>query len=104
MGPYCKFCETRCFKPVSKDDLVKDVDLKATCREGIIFDMSKHYKEIRNEHNGRVWGWLIELRKGEEYCLVSDFDQNVFEVKTTELTEHINGFKNSLHYTIKELP
>lgn len=37
MGPYCKFCGERCFVPTKESDLVKR-DLKATCKEGIVFD------------------------------------------------------------------
>lgn len=44
MGPYCKFCGTRCFVPTTKDDIVKK-DLKATCKEGIKFDIQQSIKE-----------------------------------------------------------
>jgi hypothetical protein len=44
MGPYCKFCGTRCFVPTTKDDIVK-TDLKATCEEGIKFDLQMTEKE-----------------------------------------------------------
>ena len=44
MGPYCKFCGTRCFVPTTKDDIIK-TDLKATCEEGIKFDLEMTNKE-----------------------------------------------------------
>lgn len=38
MGPYCKFCGDRCFIPTTKDDIITR-DLKATCPEGVKFDL-----------------------------------------------------------------
>lgn len=46
MGPYCKFCGNRCFVPTNKDDIVKK-DLKATCSEGIAFDL-ENSKQVYN--------------------------------------------------------
>lgn len=40
MGPYCKFCNNRCFIPTTKDDIIT-TDLKATCDEGIKFDLEQ---------------------------------------------------------------
>ncbi len=45
MGPYCNFCGTRCFIPTSENDIIKK-DLKATCKDGIAFDLSRVNKLI----------------------------------------------------------
>ncbi len=45
MGPYCNFCGNRCFIPAPENDLVQ-TDLKATCREGVLFDLNKELKKL----------------------------------------------------------
>lgn len=50
MGPYCKFCGTRCFVPTTQEDVVKR-DLKATCDEGIAFDLMKAQEEQEKSEN-----------------------------------------------------
>ena len=43
MGPYCKFCNNRCFAPTDKG-------LKATCKKGIEFDLLvDKLNEIKND-------------------------------------------------------
>jgi hypothetical protein len=48
MGPYCNFCGRRCFVPTVKGDIVKK-DLKATCKEGIKFDLKKSKEKEKSE-------------------------------------------------------
>jgi hypothetical protein len=38
MGPYCKFCDNRCFVPTDKGDRIKS-GLKATCDKGKAYDL-----------------------------------------------------------------
>lgn len=43
MGPYCKFCNNRCFSYVTDEDRKKGYfyDIKANCAEGVKFDLQK---------------------------------------------------------------
>lgn len=67
MGPYCKFCDTRCFIPTEEYDYIKR-DLKATCREGIIFDLTATYEPIVDK-DLLLRYWLKELRRGETHSI-----------------------------------
>lgn len=78
MGPYCKFCGTRCFIPTTKGDLIKR-DLKATCEHGIKFDMDKTFNKLLDS-KGKQAGWLLELRRHEEFSLAGEISKGkVFE-------------------------
>lgn len=48
MGPYCKFCGTRCFVPTTEADNMT-VDLKATCEEGKAFDEAKEQEKMKEK-------------------------------------------------------
>lgn len=48
MGPYCKFCGDRCFIPTTKEDTITS-DLKATCKEGKIFDIKQTMYQLERD-------------------------------------------------------
>jgi hypothetical protein len=102
MGPYCKFCDSRCFVPTSKEDYVK-TDLKATCQEGIKHDMSASFPTVRDS-KGNSLGWLIELNRGEEYsmaaCLHSG-DVMPYEILNKDLTEVHDWINGGMYYLAK---
>lgn len=64
MGPYCKFCGTRCFVPTTENDIVKK-DLKATCEKGRIFDIQNSIKEGEEYY---YWHYNITVN---EKCLMT---------------------------------
>lgn len=48
MGPYCKFCNNRCFVPTNDG-------LKATCLKGVFFDAKlKELKELEELHESEI--------------------------------------------------
>ena len=106
MGPYCKFCNNRCFKYTEKDDLIK-TDLKATCREGIIFDMNMTYSKLKDS-KGNDKGWLISLNRGGNYSLCAELFKGKiieFEIENSHLEEIIDFTKspkdNTYYYYIE---
>lgn len=94
MGPYCNFCGARCFVPTTREDLVK-TDLKATCPEGIIFDMNKTFpiiyaKDGSDSKTGIVYGWMVELKRGEEFSLAAQVIKGQlmeFSIRNKDLEE-----------------
>lgn len=52
MGPYCKFCNQRCFVPVARLSLLS-TDIRATCKEGMRHDfkteIQKRLTELKDE-------------------------------------------------------
>lgn len=92
MGPYCKFCGDRCFIPTEKNDYIK-TDIKATCLEGIKFDMSSTYSELLSKDEKYLKGWILDLRRGEEYSLAAEIIGGQvleYEIKNNEIEEVID--------------
>lgn len=90
MGPYCNYCGTRCFKPTNAASLVK-TDLEATCLEGIVHDMNKTYPKLKDQSEKTI-GWLVELRRGEEYSLAAELFKGqvmTYEVSNLEIEERL---------------
>lgn len=96
MGPYCNYCNTRCFKPTTKGSLI-NTDLEATCLEGIKHDMNKTYPRLINS-KGHQLGWLVELRRhdGDGYSLAAELiDSKVmtYEIANTAIEEILDFTK-----------
>lgn len=103
MGPYCKFCGNRCFVPTNKEDYVK-TDLKATCKDGIVFDLNKTFPSIISK-SGKVVGWMIDFNRHEEYSIGLEFINDKlmeFEIKTSDiLEERIDLIYGNHSYIVK---
>lgn len=105
MSPYCNYCNTRCFKPTTKDSLIK-TDLEATCLEGIIHGMNSTYPKLKDQSEKPI-GWLVELRRGEEYSLAAELVNGEimpYEVPNTSLEEILDftkGLKENTYYRTK---
>ena len=89
MGPYCKFCGSRCFVPTTEDDYVTR-DLKATCKEGVEYDMNVSFPRVVDT-KGDSLGWLTRLNKEESKGfseIVSNYQGKLlpWEVKTSQLS------------------
>jgi hypothetical protein len=73
----------------NKKDYIK-TDLKATCLNGIRHDMTATYPTIKDS-KGNAVGWLLELRRGEEYSMAAClFNGEVmpYEISNWEISEH----------------
>lgn len=86
MGPYCNYCNTRCFKPTTKDSLITK-DLEPTCKEGLKHAMDVTYPKLINKQNNQV-GWLVELRRhdGTGHSLAAELINS--QVMTYEISNH----------------
>ena len=88
MGPYCMYCNTRCFKYTTKDSLIK-TDLEATCERGMVHDMDATYPKLYSTNNTHI-GWLLELRRGEDFSLFAELSNGKimeYEVQNTDFEE-----------------
>lgn len=100
MGPYCNYCNTRCFKPTTKDSLI-NTDLEATCIEGIKHDMNKTYPRLINTKGEHI-GWIIELRRhdGTGHSLAAELINNevmTYEIPNTSMEEILDFTKAPGH-------
>lgn len=94
MGPYCNFCGSRCFVPTTREDPIK-TDLKATCLKGKAHDLSKTFpviyaKDGSDSKTGIVYGWMIELKRGEEYSRAAQIlngEAAEFSIRNKDLEE-----------------
>lgn len=85
MGPCCNFCNTRCFVPTEPGDLIKK-DLKATCKDGIMFDLSKIEKrQLKCDMLDGCASKITHIdNKGFIYCADHAFNRK-FSVPTRKL-------------------
>lgn len=92
MGPYCKFCNDRCFAPTTSHDYISK-DIRATCHDGVKFDMSSEYPELIATDDKTLKGWLLELKREREYSLAVEIiggELQEFEVRNDHIEEIID--------------
>ena len=89
MGPYCKFCDTRCFIP-SKYPFAYDI--RATCDEGMSDALPKNFKPLFSPNDLKVEGFvdIRSLRQGD-YTTVVDLEGREYELNAWHVEEVLNG-------------
>ena len=96
MGPYCNYCNTRCFKYTTKDSLIK-TDLEPTCRDGLKHAMDCTYPRLINKQGNHI-GWLVELRRHDDtgYSLAAELingEVMPYEIANTDIEEILDFTK-----------